>query len=217
VNRIEATHDLYEYFSAIQATPQLKFGSDQERSVLLPRGLKANEERKEKQPRTDDGMKSDSGRDGPQLDWGPLRPHEHTGPHDYVVRLIKVAVYCMCRGVTGGTRRPARPPRHLEGNIPLCRSGGESSDGRGGHAVMDLTAWNAWGRRSAAGARKGPMLPAVPVGAPSLASKGGWAGSFPPPHSCYPHMQPVYRRSAPPRESRRRRGVPRRGNSSDRS
>jgi hypothetical protein len=80
----------------------------------------------------------------------------------------------------------------------LCRSGGESSDGRGGHAVMDLTAWNAWGRRSAAGARKGPMLPAVPVGAPSLASKGGWAGSFPPPHSCYPHMQPVYRRSVPP-------------------
>ena len=83
-------------------------------------------------------------------------------------------------------------------NKYLCRSGGESSDGRGGHAVMDLTAWNAWGRRSAAGARKGPMLPAVPVGAPSLASKGGWAGSFPPPHSCYPHMQPVYRRSAPP-------------------
>jgi hypothetical protein len=80
----------------------------------------------------------------------------------------------------------------------LCRSGGESSDGRGGHAVMDLTAWNAWGRRSAAGARKGPMLPAVPVGAPSLASKGGWAGRFPPPHSCFPHMQPVYWRSAPP-------------------
>jgi hypothetical protein len=69
---------------------------------------------------------------------------------------------------------------------------------QGGHAVRSITAWNAWGRRSAAGARKGPMLPAVPVGAPSLASKGGWAGSFPPPHSCYPHMQPVYRRSAPP-------------------
>jgi hypothetical protein len=49
-------------------------------------------------------------------------------------------------------------------NKYLCRFG-ESSDGRGGHAMMDLIVWNAWDREALQGPRKDPERPGAPVGA----------------------------------------------------